>query len=735
MRRLFLLGFCLLFSGLCFSQNKPLLHKQVKSHADSLHEGLKERHRILPNLNILDQGSRMQNYTFIDAENSRDLPSASFSFESVLKTFPGVASNNELSAQYNVRGGNYDENLIYVNDVEIFRPFLSQQGQQEGLSFINPDLTGGVRFSTGGYGAEYGDKMSSVLDVTYRKPIGFSATAGISVFGASLSVSGTSMAHRLSWLIGLRQHSNQFLLNRLDVKGKYHPSFTDVQGDFHLRISPRSELSLLAYLASDRYELSPSSRQTVFGTLGAPLQLDLGFRGHENDGYLSSMTALALTLQPSPAFRLKWISSFYAADEHLSKDIDAMYTFGQLQQDPSSPAAKAQHTDTGIGDFIEHTRNQLTMRVFTLEHKGSLTGVTHALHWGLRYQHQRLSNQTDEYSLTDSAGYDSPQAQAAIAYLYTYQHASTFQTNRYSAFIQENLHLNQALILTAGLRATYLDLSRQWMLSPRATLAYRPAGAADLVLRLSSGIYFQPPFYNEYFNYDGRSGTSFRAQQAVHYIASSDWHFHSSGVNLVFFSELYYKQLTHLIPYEINDVSIRYLGNESSHGYAAGLDMRLSGQFVKDLESSLSVSLQKTAEKINGDTHGYIPRPTDQRINMALFFQDKLTTNSSYKVHLALIYGSRLPIGPPDHLRYQDTLRVPAYRRVDIGFSKEWISQTGSVLPTYIKSVILYAEVFNLLNIQNTISYLWIKDVGSNRYAVPNYLTSRQFNLKLLVRF
>lgn len=735
MRRLLLLAFCILQSGYSFSQHRTPAHRHDKSHADSLNPLLKKGTILLPGLNIRDQGSRMQNYTSLNAGMSADLPSASGSFESLLKTFPGVSSNNELSAQYSVRGGNYDENLIYVNDIEIFRPFLSQQGQQEGLSFINPDLAEGVRFSTGGYGAEYGDKMSSVLDVTYRKPDRFSASAGISILGVSLALGSVTKDHRLSWLLGIRQHSNQFLLNRLDVKGKYHPSFADFQGDVHFKISPHSELSLLGYLASDRYDLSPASRQTVFGTEGAPLQLNLAFRGHERDGYLSSMTALAWTFQPSASVRLKWIGSFYAADEQQSKDINAMYVFGQLQSDPAAPASRPVNTDKGIGDFIEHTRDQLRMQVFTLEHKGAWAGLNTTLHWGLRFQHQRLSTLSDEYSLTDSAGYDSPAAVGAIGYQYTYQHDNSVHTNRYSAFIQDRLILNNAFVLTAGIRATYLDLSRQWMLSPRATLAYRPEGKADIVFRLSSGIYFQPPFYNEYFNYDRNLNSGFRAQQAVHYIASSDWHIHSAVSGLVFFSELYYKQLVNLIPYEINDISIRYLGDKRSHGYAAGLDMRLSGQFVKDLESSFSISFQKTAEKIDGDSHGYIPRPTDQRVNMALFFQDKLTTNSSYKVHLALIYGSRLPIGPPVHLRYLDTLRVPAYRRVDIGFSKEWTSQASRLLPTYIKSVVLYAEVFNLLNIQNTISYLWIRDVGNNKYAVPNYLTSRQLNLKLLVRF
>lgn len=689
----------------------------------------------LADVNINDQGLRAQNYTYINPNLSSVLPSASGSFESILKTYPGVSSNNELSAQYNVRGGNYDENLIYVNDVEIFRPFLSQQGQQEGLSFINPEMTAGVKFSTGGFGAEYGDKMSSVLDVTYRKPADLGGSASVSFMGAAVTLGASTKGRRFTWLLGARQRSIGFLLKNLDVKGNYKPAFEDFQADFHYKISPHAELSLLSYIAYNRYELDPTSRQTNFGTLSVPLRLDISFKGHELDRYLSSMTALAYTFQPGDRLRLKLIASYYAAAEQTARDITGTYTFSQLQPDPTNPSAEAGSIVKGIGEYTVHSRDYLDMHVFTAEHKGSYAGARNFLKWGLRYQHQHLNNSIDEYSLTDSAGYNIPLQSGTISYLYSYQHANDFVTNRYSAFLQNNFRFNPSWSLSAGARMTYLDLSKQTMYSPRATLALHPNWKTDIMFRLSTGIYFQPSFYNEYFNYDGSLSKNLKAQEAIHYVASADWHVHALGTGLVFFSELYYKQLLHLIPYEINDVSIRYLGDQRSHGYATGLDMRLSGQFVPDLESSFSLSLQKTAEKIDGTKYGYIPRPTDQRMNFAIFFQDKLTTDPSYKVHVNLIYGSRLPIGPPDHLRYQDTLRVPAYRRVDIGFSKEWIPGPNSVSLKYIKSIMLYAEVFNLLNINNTISYLWVRDVENNRYAVPNYLTSRQLNLKLLVRF
>lgn len=710
------------------------LNLQLSASIKGPHDIKLIRHiRKLADVTIRDQSSRAQNYTTLNPELAIQLPAASGSFESLLKTYPGVSSNNELSAQYNVRGGNYDENLIYVNDVEIFRPFLSQQGQQEGLSFINPEMTSGIKFSTGGFGAEYGDKMSSVLDISYKKPVEISGSASAGFMGAAATIGGSSRNQKFTYLVGLRQRSLGFLLKTLDTKGNYKPTFEDFQGDFHYKLSAHSDLSLLAYLAYNRYELYPVARQTNFGTLSTPLRIDINFLGHESDSYMSGMTALAYTVQPSSNLKLKWIGSWYNAGEENSRDLTGTYIFSQLEAAPGSSTTTS--VVKGIGNYSEHARDYLQMQVFTAEHKGSWAGTGNFLKWGLRFQHQHINNSTDEYSLVDSAGYNTPAASGAIAYQYDYQQANNFSTNRFSAFIQDNIYLNHIWSVTAGARITYLNLSRQTMLSPRLTLALHPEWQTDVMFRLSSGIYFQPPFYNEYFNYDGSLNTNFRAQKAIHYVASADWHLYALGTNLVFFSELYYKQLEHLIPYEINDVSIRYIGNERSHGYATGLDMRLSGEFVKDLESSFSLSLQKTAEKIDGTNRGYIPRPTDQRLNFAIFFQDKLSTDPSYKVHLNLLFGSRLPVGPPDHLRYQDTLRVPAYRRVDIGFSKEWVpARTESAL-RYIKSIVLYAEVFNLLNINNTISYLWVKDVESNRYAVPNYLTSRMLNLKLLVRF
>lgn len=696
---------------------------------------LKEQIRKLAEVNVQDQTGRSQNYTYINPKLSTVLPAASGSFESLLKTYPGVSSNNELSAQYNVRGGNYDENLIYVNDVEIFRPFLSQQGQQEGLSFINPEMTAGIKFSTGGFGAEYGDKMSSILDVSYRKPVLFGGSASVGFMGASLTLGGSSKDHRFTYLLGLRQRSTRFLLKNLDTKGNYKPIFEDFQGDFHYQVTPHTDLSLLTYIAYNRYELDPTSRQTNFGTLSIPLRLDIAFSGHELDRYLSSMTALSLTWQPVQKLKLKFLASFYTAEEQMTRDISGLYTFSQLQVDPATSVAVPGQVVKGPGIYSEHARDYLTMKIFTAEHKGSYAAHGNYLKWGLRYQQQHIDNSIDEYSLTDSAGFNVPVNSNRISYLYSYQQNNNFITSRASLFLQDNIFISRSWSVTAGARGTYLDFSNQYLFSPRATFALHPNWKTDIMFRFSGGIYFQPPFYNEYFNFDGSKNTNLRAQEAIHYVASSDWHVHALGTSLVLSSELYFKQLLHLVPYEINDVSIRYLGNERSHGYATGLDLRLSGQFVKDLESSFSLSLQKTAEKIDGSAYRYIPRPTDQRLNFAIFFQDKLSTNPSYKVHVNLLFGSRLPIGPPEHLRYQDTLRVPAYRRIDIGFSKEWVPAYHSLSSNYIKSVMLYAEVFNLLNINNTISYLWVRDVENNRYAVPNYLTSRQLNLKLLVRF
>jgi hypothetical protein len=685
----------------------------------------------------------------LNPEISQVLPNASGSFESYLKTFPGVSSNNELSSQYSVRGGNFDENLVYVNDIEIFRPFLVQQGQQEGLSFINPELVSRIKFSTGGFGAEYGDKTSSVLDIAYKRPSQTEASASLSLLGASLSFEYLNPRKNLGVLIGLRERDNQFLLKTLDVHGNYKPLFADVQALIQYKISPRFTLSLIGYGAHNRYSLIPTNRTTTFGTLSQVFQLDVSMQGEENDAYNSGLASLKLEMEANRNLHLKWLGSYYKSNESENKDIQGDYFFNNLELNPGAPQNSTNTALKGIGEYGEFASNSLIFSNLNLEHKGNYRIKRHLISWGIKFSHENIQNQVSEYNYNDTlplnyAGY-TPKVQYQDSFIQNH----TISLDKYSFYGEDFFDIGKRIHIEGGLRLTYLDYNQEWLKSPRIMVAYRPPVEADWVLRMAYGFYYQSPVLNELFSYNGSLSPKRPAQKSIHYNFSSDIKFQGLGTELDLVSEIYYKDLKYLIPYQINDVRIDYFGNLNSKGYAYGLNLRLSGHLVTNLESSLSISLQKTEEIIDHYNYpidslhktltpvGYIPRPTDQRFNLALFFQDKLVGDPSSKVHLSLIYGSNLPIGPPDHQPYEDIFRAPAYRRVDIGFSKEFISSFMHPDRKFpgIKSLIAYAEIFNLLNIDNTISYFWVRDNSGNRFAVPNYLTGRILNLKLVGRF
>jgi len=703
----------------------------------------------LPQLTVKEERKKNDNFYYLNPELSEVIPNVSGNFESYLKTFPGVSSNNELSSQYSVRGGNYDENLVYVNEVEIFRPFLVQQGQQEGLSFINPELVSRIKFSTGGFGVEYGDKMSSVLDISYKNPSEKQASASISLLGASLSYEYQNPNKKLGVLLGWRDRSNQFLLKTLDVHGNYKPQFMDVQGLIHYQFNPRLGLSLLTYGARNRYSLIPTNRTTTFGTLSQVYQLDVSMQGEEDDGYTSGMAALKLEFDPNKNTHLKWIGSFYKSNEFQNKNIQGDYYFNNVELDPAAPITINSKVVVGIGEYGEFANNALSFSNLNLEHKGSHKFHKELISWGIKFSQERIENQVSEYNYNDTLPLNYAHYTPKVQYLDSFTQYHALNIRRASFYGQDAFDVGKRIHIEGGLRITYLDYNKEWLASPRIQFAFRPPVESDLVLKLAYGIYYQSPVMNEFFNYDGSLSSKRPSQKSIQYNASSELKFRGLGTEFNFISELYYKDLKNLIPYQINDVRIDYLGNLSSRGYAYGLNIRLSGELIKDLESSLSLSVQKTEENIAGYYYpvdslhktktlvGYIPRPTDQRFNLALFFQDKLVGDPSSKVHLSLIYGSNLPIGPPDHQPYEDVFRAPAYRRVDIGFSKEFISAYAHPDRKFpgLKSLVAYAEVFNLLNINNTISYFWIRDQNNSRFAVPNYLTGRVLNLKLVARF
>jgi len=744
----------------------------------NLSKCLRESTTILPDVIVEDRQLRTTNLTRIDPKNAGNIPSVSGGIETMIKTLPGVSSNNELSSQYSVRGGNYDENLVYVNDIEIYRPFLVRSGQQEGLSFLNSDLVSSIQFSAGGFDARYGDKMSSVLDIQYKHPKSFAGSFSASLLGASAHVEGISKNHRFTYLMGVRQKSSQYLLKNLDTGGDYKTSFTDVQGLLTFDINEQLELSFLGNYARNIYDLTPSTRDTKFGTLNTPLRLFVVFDGLEADQFNNYMGALTLTYKPNKNARLKWTVSAFQSHESETYDIQGQYWISLL--DNSSGDSIEVIETKGVGTYLNHARNFLDATVINAEQRGSVSLENSFLQWGIKYQHEFIDDKLNEWKMVDSTGYSIPYTRGIpgqtldngpLRLFEVYLASNTLSSNRLTGFVQNVFDLDgdsTSISLTTGIRANYWDMNKQLLISPRASLSFKPNWKNDIVFRISAGYYFQPPFYRELRDFQGNLNTSLKAQKSIHFVAGSDWNFRSWNRPFKYVTEIYYKFLDNLVPYEVNNVRIRYYAKNNARGYATGIDMKVNGEFVKGIESWASLSIMQTREDIKDDFYynyynkydsliipgvtidqrpvdsvihhpGYIPRPTDQLVNFGLFFQDYLPHNPSYKMHLTLMFGSRLPFGAPGAPRYKQTFRMPAYRRVDIGFSKQIKGESTKFRPgnflNNFKTIWLSAEIYNLLQVNNTVSYLWVTDYQNQQYAVPNYLTSRQLNIKLQVEF
>ena len=736
----------------------------------------------LPDIEIVDKQIRHTNLQRLDPKVATEIPTLAGGVEDIIKTLPGVSSNNELSSQYSVRGGNFDENLVYVNGIEIYRPFLIRSGQQEGLSFINPALVSSILFSAGGFESKYGDKMSSVLDIQYKKPTAFGGSFQLSMLGAEAHVEGVSKNQKFSYLTGIRYKSNSYILKSLETEGDYKPNFADVQALFSYRISPKVALSLLGNYARNSYKVIPSSRQTEFGTVQEAYRLNIYFEGQELDRFENYMGALSLDYYPQDHLKLQFITSAFQTRESETFDILGEYYIGKLENQIGEEQFGEVVEAQGVGAFLDHARNYLLASVYNVEHKGYLDLSKHYLQWGIRYQHEIIQDELNEWELVDSAGYTIPEPPFTVGKPYpvynpqlelfsAYQTDTSFHSNRFTAFVQNtwNFHLGKAnAYLIAGVRGSYWDVNKQFLFSPRATLSIKPNWNKDILFRLSVGYYQQPPFYRELRDLQGRINPNVRAQKSIHFVVGSDWDFRAWGRPFKFVTEAYYKILDDLVPYIVDNVRIRYYGDNLSKGYAYGLDLKVNGEFIKGVDSWVSLSFLKTMEDIKGDYYweyyneggeliipgytedqtatdstqifpGYIPRPTDQRVHFALFFQDYIPRNPTWKMHIKLIFGSSLPFGPPNSPKYEHIYRIAPYRRVDIGFSKELIGGYSSFGPKnplkYIRSAWISLEIFNLFQIHNTISYIWVKDKNGREYAVPNYLTPRLFNLRLAVNF
>jgi len=673
-------------------------------------------------IQVEEERNRAKPMQSIDPKNIKYIPSPNGSFEAVIKTLPGVSSNNELTSQYNVRGGSFDENLVYVNDIEIYRPFLIRSGNQEGLSFINPDMIQDIDFSAGGFEARYGDKMSSVLAVTYKEPKEFAGSVTGSLLGGAMHIEGSPGDHRFTHISGIRYRSNRYVLGSLDTQGDYRPTFIDAQTYLTYDISEKWEIGFLGNYARNKYEFIPQTRETNFGTIQQALRLTIFFEGQEVTDFETYFGAITNTYKPNPNLTLSLVTSAFRSFETETFDILGQYFIDELERDISNDNFGDVAFNRGIGSYLNHARNYLDASVYNVQHRGKLVVENGNWEWGLRGQHEEIIDELKEWDLIDSAGYSIPQPPQRpgqnpnrpieLNLFNSFRADNTLSSNRLMAYAQRTLrwkdNKENEYILTGGLRANYWDLNNETVVSPGANMAWKPKWDRD------------------------------------------------------------FKKMDNVIPYELDNVRIRYYAENSAEAYAVGADFKINGEFVKGVDSWVNIGFLSIQEDIKNDFYydyfnsdgekiipgftvnntpvdstrnepGYIPRPTDQRINFSLFFQDYLPRNPTYQMHLTFHYGSGLPFGPPSNERYKDTLRIPAYLRVDLGFSKQLLGPDSKLGPKnpfrHFNSIWLGLDIFNLLQRNNTLSYLWVTDVSNRQYAVPNFLTSRQLNVRLQFEF
>ncbi|MBD5355360.1 MAG: TonB-dependent receptor plug domain-containing protein [Bacteroides sp.] len=696
---------------------------------------------MLQQVEVTELKKQTGSITAIDASELRKNPDASGgSVESLITTMAGVTGSNEMSSQYSVRGGSYDENSVYINGIEVYRPLLVTSGQQEGLSVINPDLVGAIGFSTGGFPAEYGDKMSSVLDITYRQPESFEGSLSASLMGASLSIGQGSK--KFSQLHGLRYKRNSSLLSSMDTQGEYDPTFFDYQTNLNWQLSPKLKLSVLGNIALNHYKFTPQNRTTTFGTTTDAKQFTVYFDGHEKDRFETYFGALSLDYRMSRSTNLQLLASAYLTDELVAYDISGEYW---LDQAGNSDVGG----ELGVGRYHEHARNRLKASVLSLALKGETAiNPRHTLAYGLNVQSENIMDRSREWELRDSAGFSLPSDGVNLRMVYNLASYHDLSSTRFSAYARDAWKINTAagfLTLNAGLRVSYWSFNKEFLVSPRVTVGFIPEKSPSWAFRFATGLYYQSPFYKEYrvpVSDDKGNQTiilndEIKSQRSFHVIAGTDYTFRALSRPFKLSGEIYYKALSDLVPYEIDNLKIVYSGINESSGYTTGLDLKLFGQFVPGSDSWVSFSLMKTSETIRGVK---VPRPTDRGYSLGLFFTDYFPKFPKLKFALRGIFMEGLPSTAPRSSRDIAFFRMPPYKRVDIGLSYALLSplkegESRSGFSRHFKSVWLGVDVFNLLDIANVASYYWVTDVNDIQYAVPNYLTRRQLNVRLTVDF
>lgn len=667
-------------------------------------------------------------------DQMRLLPDASGNgVESIISTQAGVSSHNELSSQYNVRGGNFDENSVYVNGVEIYRPLLVRAGQQEGLSFLNPDMVGSIAFSTGGYEAKYGDKMSSVLDITYRKPMEFESTVSASMLGGSVYVGYGN--RKISLSNSIRYKTNKHLLGTMDTKGEYEPRFIDYQTYMEWRPTQKLSISFIGNISQNKYNFTPTDRNTTFGTLEQAKEFKVYFDGWEKDLFNTLFGSLSVNYTINEYNKIWLQTSAFSTNEEETYDIAGEYWIDDINAEENM----------SVGRYMEHARNYLEADVQT----ASLNGVhflkSHDLRWGVEWKKEKVSDNQREWEMRDSAGYNIPHTGNNIKPIYSLRSKVSASSNHIKAYVQDTYKFTSSLgvvSINAGLRVSYWDWNKETLFSPRASIGLIPEFNDNMTLRFATGVYYQVPFFKEMRDTVNNNGIAsvvlnknIKSQRSIHFVLGCDYQFKLFERPFKFTAEAYYKKLDNIIPYNVDNVRIVYYGENCAEGYATGLDMKLFGEFVPGTDSWVTLSIMDTKEKINGGDA--IPRPTSQKYNASLYFTDFFPGTDKWKMSLRGVFADGLPFGPPHTGREKHSFRAPAYKRVDIGMSYRLLDNSHGYIRTgisqYIKNIWLGIDAFNLLDINNVNSYYWVADIYNNTYAVPNYLTGRQINARILI--
>ncbi len=751
----------IVYSSMGYKSIKHTIHPHQKIIQISVE--LPSLEKQIGDVEVIGQRRQTSTLDMLDATKYRLMPNAAGGIESLLITFAGVSSNNELSSQYNVRGGNFDENIVYVNGIEVYRPLLVRAGQQEGLSFINPDMVKNVSFSAGGFDAKYGDKMSSVLDINYKKPTEFEASLSASLLGGTAYI-GTA-GKSFTQMHGFRYKTSAYLLGTLDTNAEYNPAFFDYQTYMTFQLKPKWELTFLGNFSQNSYQFTPVSRETSFGTYNMGRKLTIYFEGQEQDLFRTSFGAFTLNYKPLAGMNLSLLASSYYTNENETYDILGEYVLSEVKMELDP--AKQTGESLGVGKYHQHARNRLNATVANIAHLGEYEVDHHKMKWGVKIQNEIISDKISEWEWRDSAGYSLPFSDKQVNLYYNVKASNTLSTWRTTAFYQDTYKWNSdagSYTFTGGLRANYWTFNNELLVSPRLSVSFLPHWKRDFSFRFATGVYYQAPFYKEIRdtlsdalgNVNINLNTNIKAQRSLHFVLGGDHYFRAWGRPFKFTTEAYLKLADRVISYSVDNVRIIYSGKNDAKAYTAGLDFKLFGELVPGTDSWINFSLMDAKEDILDDSYinhtydadgkvlttntvypGWASSPSEQRYTFSTMFQDYLPNNPKYKLQLKFIWSDGLPFGPPRNSQYRAAFRTPTYRRADIGVSRVLVSGSDKVMNNpvlkHVKNIWLNLEVFNMLDFKNVNSYYWVTDIYNHQMAVPNYLTGRQLNVKVMV--